>query len=335
MTVGEIAAWLGATAEGDANVSVVAAAPLENASRDQISFASGPKAQKQAADSGAGCLIVALDFENASGRTVIRTKDPRGAFARLLVRLHPKLRPAAGIHPTAIIDPSAQLGEGVSVGPYVVIGAGTKIGARTVIEAHCVLGARVSIAEDSWLHARVTIYDGVEIGPRAELHSGVVLGGDGFGFAVEGDHFEKFPQVGRLVIGADFEAQANACVDRAALGLTRIGDGVKLDNMVHIGHNCTIGDHVVMAAQTGLGGGASIGHHAVLAGQVGIADNVKVETGAILGAKCGVPSSKIIRAGQTVWGIPARPIRDYLKDLANLSRLESLMERVSRLEEKK
>lgn len=312
MRVSEIAAFLGAEWTGAGDAEIARAAPLESASADEIAFVGNPKAARNAATSGAGCLLVSLDFP-ASERTVIRAADPRAAFARVIALLHPDRHSPRGVHPTAIVDPSAELAEDVAVGPYSTIGANVRIGPGSV------------------LHSHVTIYHDVTIGARAILHAGVVIGADGFGFAAANGRYEKFPQVGRVEIGDDFEAGANATIDRAALGVTRIGHGVKLDNMVHVGHNVTIGDHVVIAAQTGISGGAVIEDWAVVAGQVGIADKVRIESRAVLGAKCGVPSSKVIRAGETVWGIPARPIKDYLEQLAHLSRLGELRREVAEL----
>jgi UDP-3-O-[3-hydroxymyristoyl] glucosamine N-acyltransferase len=192
----------------------------------------------------------------------------------------------------------------------------------------------VRIGPGSLLHARVTIYDNVTIGARAILHSGSVIGADGFGFALAGDHYEKFPQVGRVEIGDDVEVGANACVDRAALGVTLIGDGVKLDNMVHIGHNCRIGKHVVIAAQTGLSGGVVVEDYAVIGGQVGIGDKARIQTKAVLGSGSGVLTSKIVRSGQTVWGTPARPLKEYLQQLAVLSKLPELRADVAELKKR-
>jgi UDP-3-O-[3-hydroxymyristoyl] glucosamine N-acyltransferase len=180
----------------------------------------------------------------------------------------------------------------------------------------------------------VTIYENVRIGDRAVLHSGCVLGADGFGFAFTGDHYEKFPQIGRVEIGNDVEIGANACVDRAALGATSIGDGTKLDNMVHVGHNCRIGRHVVVAAQTGFSGGVVIEDYAVIGGQVGIGDKARIESGAVLGSGCGILTSKIVRKGQVVWGTPARPLKEHLEQLANLARLPELRRQVQELRDR-
>jgi UDP-3-O-[3-hydroxymyristoyl] glucosamine N-acyltransferase len=194
-----------------------------------------------------------------------------------------------------------------------------------------VVGDDVTIGAHSVLNANVTIYHDVEIGDRAVLHSGSVIGADGFGFVLQDGRYEKFPQVGRVVVGNDVEIGANACVDRAALGVTFIGDGTKLDNMVHVGHNCRIGAHVVIAAQTGLSGGVVIEDYAVIGGQVGIGDKARIEAHAVLGSGSGVLTSKIVRAGQPLWGTPARPLKQYLVTLASMNRLPELREELAEL----
>jgi UDP-3-O-[3-hydroxymyristoyl] glucosamine N-acyltransferase len=224
-----------------------------------------------------------------------------------------------------------QLGAECEVGPYASIGDLARIGARVRIGAGCAIGRRVSIGDNSVLAANVSIYDDVRIGARALLHSGCVLGADGFGFALAGDHYEKFPQIGSVELGDDVEIGANSCVDRAALGVTSIGSGTKLDNMVHVAHNCRIGRHVVVAAQTGLSGGVVVEDYAVVGGQVGIGDKARIESRAVLGSGSGVLTSKIVRAGQVVWGTPARPLREHLEQLANLARLPELRKQLAEL----
>lgn len=341
MRVRELAEWLAATFEGDGEKELTGVASLESAGGTDLSFVASRKAAQQAQLSAAGCLIVPPDFPNAGGRTVIRTPEPRTAFARAVSRFHPPAPLEPGIHPSAVVHPTAELAAEVEVGPYAVIGEGSRIGARCRIGAGCRIGKRVSVGEDSVLSAGVTLYDDVEIGRRVILHSGCVIGADGFGFVMVGDHYEKFPQVGRVVIEDDVEIGANSCVDRAALGVTWIGRGTKLDNLVHVAHNCRIGRHVVVAAQTGFSGGVVVEDYAVIGGQVGIGDKARIETRAVLGSGCGVLSSKIIRRGQVVWGTPARPLKEYLEQLANLGRIgelkrrvAELIERVSRLEER-
>ncbi|MFN0170774.1 MAG: UDP-3-O-(3-hydroxymyristoyl)glucosamine N-acyltransferase [Bryobacteraceae bacterium] len=331
MHVRELAERLGLDFEGDGELELRGVAPLETAGREELSFAGGSKAAGQAKLSSAGCLLVAVEFENQPPRTVIRTKNVRAAFARAVALFHPRPALTPGIDPTAVIAHDAVIAAGASIGPHVAIESGARIGARVRIDSGCTIGRNVTVGDDSQLFPRVTIYDNVRIGARAILHSGCVLGADGFGFALEKDHYEKFPQVGRLEIGADVEIGANSCIDRAALGVTSIGDGTKLDNLVHIGHNCRIGRHVLIAAQTGLAGGVTVDDYAVIGGQVGIGDKAHIESGAVLGSGCGILTSKIVRKGQVVWGTPARPLKEYLEQLANLSKVAELRKQVAEL----
>ncbi|HYM10406.1 MAG TPA: UDP-3-O-(3-hydroxymyristoyl)glucosamine N-acyltransferase [Bryobacterales bacterium] len=330
MKVGEIARLLGAAAEGDASVEISGVQSLGEAGPADISFAEGRAAEKRAQRTRAGCLLVSTDFDNSSGRTVIRVSKPRNAFARIVAQFHPPRAAPAGADPSARVARSARLGEGVSVGALAVIGENAAIGARTIVGPGSVIGEGVSIGADGLLHAGVTLYAGVRIGERAVLHSGCVIGADGFGFVLENGRYTKFPQVGTVEIGDDVEIGANSCVDRGALGATRIGDGAKLDNLVHIGHNCRIGRHVVIAAQTGLSGGVEVGDYAVIGGQVGIGDKARIESRAVLGSGCGVLTSKIVRAGAPVWGTPARPLKQYLERLALFDRLPQMIEKLEK-----
>jgi len=334
MKASEIAHWLGLPFEGDGEREISSAAPLDAAGPADISFVLPKKARREeAAASRAGCLIVPADFDNTGSATVIRASDPRAAFARVVARLHPPTRPTPGIHPTAQVAASAKLGADVSIGAFAVVCDGVEIGARAAIGAHCAVGAGAHIGADSTLHARVTLYQNTVVGERCILHSGVVLGADGFGFNRTAQGYEKFPQIGRVVLGDDVELGANCTVDRAALGETTIGDGTKFDNMVHVGHNCTIGRHVLIVAQTGVAGGSVIEDWCVIGGQVGIGDNVRIKSGAILGSKSGVLTGKILPGGgQTYWGVPARPLKEYLEILALQSRLPELKEAIEHLQ---
>ena len=325
MKVSEIASWLGLPAEGDGGLNILQAAPLDTAGPADIAFVLPRKARREAAASHAGCLIVPADFDNAAVRTIIRAGDPRAAFARVVARLHPPARPQPGVHPSALVAATATIGQDVSIGPFAVVSEEASIGDRTAIGAHCFIGAAARIGADSTLHARVTVYPLTAVGARAILHSGVVLGADGFGFNRTPQGYEKFPQIGRVVLGDDVELGANCTVDRAALGATEIGDGTKFDDMVHIGHNCRIGRHVLIVAQTGVGGGSVIEDWCVIGGQVGIGDNVRIKSGAILGSKSGVLPGKILPGGgQTYWGVPARPLKQYLEVLALQGRLPEM-----------
>src|SRR5262249_27818175 len=239
---------------------------------------------------------------------------------------------AVGIHPTAIVAPLARLAPGVGVGPYAVIGEDAHIGEGTQIGAHCVIGAGAWIGENCRLHPRVTLYRGVRIGNRVEVHAGSVIGSDGFGYAFGEGRYWKCPQVGIVEIGDDVEIGANATIDRGSLDDTRIAEGVKLDNLVHVGHNVQIGVHSVIAAQTGISGSSTLGHHVVCGGQVGIADHCELQDGAIAGAQAGIPTGKTIRAGQTVWGTPAREIGKFKEAYVWWARLPELARRIAALE---
>jgi UDP-3-O-[3-hydroxymyristoyl] glucosamine N-acyltransferase len=299
--VQQLSALLAARFEGDGELEIERVAPLETAGPREIAFVSSLKFADLARNGKASCLIVPTGYA-IPGRTCILAPDPRAAIAQAIRWLHPR-SVKAGIHETAVISPSAHVDSGASIGPY------------------CVIGDRCRIGEECVLHANVTLYPDVQLGDRVTLHAGVVLGADGFGYVWKEDHYENFPQIGRVIIGNDVEIGAHSCVDRAALGVTEIGDGTKIDNMVHVGHNCKVGRHVVIAAQTGLAGGCEIGDRAITGGQVGFGDKVRVEPGAIIGSGAGILTGKIVRAGEPVWGTPARPLKQYLKQLAILARL--------------
>ena len=331
MRVRELAEWLGATFEGDGEKDLTGVAGLENAGAGEVAFVGNRKAAAQAQSSAAGCLLVPAEWPSPSYRTVIRVAEPRTAFARVMSRFHPTVELKPGIHATAVLGSQVELGALVYIGPHATIGDGSRIGVAASIGAGCSVGKRVVLGEGCVLHPNVTVYDNVDIGRGTILHSGCVIGADGFGYVMEHDRWHKFPQVGRVEIGDFVEIGANSCVDRAALGVTSIGEGAKLDNMVHVGHNCRIGRHVVVAAQTGFSGGVVVEDHAVIGGQVGIGDKARVKSRAVLGSGCGVLSAKVIRAGETVWGTPARPLKRHLETLANLARLPELRREVAEL----
>ena len=276
MRVRELAEWLGATFEGDGEKELTGVAPLETAGGSDLAFVGSRKAWEQAGNSAAGCLLVPADWPSPSYRTVVRVPNPRTAFARAMSRFYPTAELKPGVHPTAVVGKEVEMGAMEYVGPHAVIGEGCRIGLASSIGAGCVVGKRVALGEGCVLHPNVTVYDNVDIGRGTILHSGVVIGADGFGYVMEHDRWHKFPQVGRVEVGDFVEIGANSCVDRAALGVTSIGEGTKLDNMVHVGHNCRIGRHVVVAAQTGFSGGVVVEDYAVIGGQVGIGDKARI-----------------------------------------------------------
>ena len=317
----ELAAALGLKLSGDSNVIITGASALDQAGPHDLAFAGTTKFFAAAQSSAAGCLIVPPDFPASAGRALLQSPQPRAHFAQALALLCPQRPNVPGIHPTAVIAPDAAIDPSAEIGPYVVIGAGSAVGAGTRIGEACSIAESVFIGPGCRLHPRVTVYHRVRIGARCLIHSGTVIGADGFGFEMAGGAWQKVPQVGTVQIGDDVELGANCCIDRATLGATVIGEGAKLDNMVHIAHNCQIGRHVVIAAQTGLAGGVTVGDYAVMGGQVGVGDKARIESKAIVGSGAGILTAKIVRAGEPVWGTPARPLRQYLAQLAVLSRM--------------
>ncbi len=313
--------------QGDANRRIASASMLEEAGPHDLAFIGSPKFFAAGTASKAGCLIALAEYPVASGQTVIVSSQPRAHFAEALALLYPAQKIRPGIHPSAVVDPSASVAPDTEIGACVVIGSAARVGARTRIGCGCQIGASVSIGEDCLFHPRVSIYERVSIGARCIFHSGAVIGADGFGFEMSGGAYRKVPQVGTVNIGNDVEIGANTCIDRATLGTTVIGNGAKLDNMVHIAHNCKIGSHVVIAAQTGFAGGVVVGDYAIVGGQVGVGDKARIESKAIVGSGAGILTSKIVRAGEPVWGTPARPLRQYLGQLATLARLSKKREK--------
>ncbi|MBV8569648.1 MAG: UDP-3-O-(3-hydroxymyristoyl)glucosamine N-acyltransferase [Acidobacteriaceae bacterium] len=331
LTAAQIADLCTGSVEGDAAKIITGANSLEDASSDDLSFVTGKKAHAKAHKSRAGCLIVDASFDREGASTLIRVSDPRGAFAKAVGALFPRQTRSGVIHPTALIASTASIAPGCSVGPYCVIGEGAVIESGCLLADGCSIGAYVRLGPDCTLHARVTIYERVTVGSRVILHSGCVIGADGFGFAPSGEGYEKFPQIGTVQIGDDVEIGANCCIDRAALGVTSIGDGTKLDNLIHVGHNCRIGKHVLVAAQTGFSGSVTVGDFAMIGGQAGIGEKASIEARAVVGGKAGILTSQRVRAGEPVWGIPARPLRQHLKGLAHVAKLQELRDGVREL----
>lgn len=310
---------------GDGTVQLTGISAIRAASQGDLVFVTDERKLPEALASGASAIITGEFGRNhAATKPLLVHPHPRFAIARAAQLLRVGLKRKVGVHPSAIVHTSASLGIDVSIDERVIIRGDASIGAGTWIGAGTVLGENVSIGENCELYPNVTVYPGVQLGNRVIVHSGTVLGSDGFGYVRDegSGRYEKFPQLGRLIVEDDVEIGANSAVDRGALEVTRIGRGTKIDNLVHVGHNVQVGEDVVIAAQTGLSGSAAVENNVVIGGQVGIADHVRIEAGAILGAQSGIPSKKVIRGkGVVFWGTPARPIREYLKQLAVLARL--------------
>jgi UDP-3-O-[3-hydroxymyristoyl] glucosamine N-acyltransferase len=332
-TARELADAIDAMLEGDGALEVTGvAAPERAASRDLI-YVDSAKHAERAATSAALCVIAGEGL-GLAGKTVLRAAHPKLAFARAAVLLLDRAPISSGIHPTAVVAPLARVAGNASIGPYAVIGEDAHVGAGTQIGAHCVIGAGCWIGEHCRIHPRVTLYHHVRIGHRVEIHSGAVIGADGFGYAYgEGKHW-KFPQAGIVEIGDDVEIGANTTIDRGSLDDTRIAEGVKLDNLVHIGHNCQIGAHSVVAAQVGFSGSCTVGKNVVIGGQAGFGERCDLEDGAVIGGQSGVLGGKTIRSGQTVWGTPARSLERFKEQYAFYGRLPELAGRIKILEAK-
>lgn len=323
-TLRHIAEFVKARVVGDGTVEVTGLASIRSAGSGDLIFVGDEKHLESALQSKAAAVIAGDFATGPKSKPLLIADHPRLAFARagrLLARPQPYV---SGIHPTAVVHASAKVGDGALVEAHAVIKEEVIIGARSRIGAGTCLEAKVTIGEDCTLAAHVTLYSGTTLGDRVVVHAGAVLGSDGFGYVhdPQSNGYEKFPQIGTLVIEDDVEIGANSTIDRGALDATRIRRGTKIDNLVHIGHNCEVGEDVVIAALTGLSGSVVVEDDVVMGGQVGIGDHARIESGAILGAQAGIPTSKVIRGkGIVFWGTPARPIREYLKELALLAKL--------------
>jgi len=330
-TAKDLADAIGAIVEGDGSVEVMGVAAPERASSSDLIFVDSAKHTARAETSAAKCVVLPAEL-NVAGKTVLRAGNAKVAFAKAAALLREPTIIANGVHPTAVIAPLAKIAASASVGPYAVIGEDAHIGEHTQIGAHCVVGAGSWIGDNCRIHARVTLYANTRIGNRVEIHAGVVVGADGFGYAFgEGRHW-KFPQAGIVEIADEVEIGANTTIDRGSLDDTRIAEGVKIDNLVHVGHNVQIGAHTVIAAQTGISGSSTLGHHVIVAGQVGIADHCTLEDNSIAGAQAGIPTGKTIRSGQVVWGTPARPLDKFKEQYVWFARLPELGARIKKLE---
>jgi len=325
----QIADAIGARLVGDGKVEVSGVASIASASHHDLVFVDDEKHFSAALSSTAGAVIAGEFAASSSSadRPLLISSHPKLAFARAARLLSDSADAHAkpsGVHPSAVVHSSAVLETGVRVEAHAVISEGTRIGEKTRIGAGAVIGATVNIGADCEIYPHVTIYPGTTIGNRVIVHAGAVLGSDGFGYVRDrqSGHYEKFPQVGKLIIEDDVEIGANTTIDRGALDETRIQRGAKIDNLVHIGHNCQIGEDVVIAAQTGLSGSIVIERGAVLGGQVGIGEHARIGEGVMLGGQGGVLPNKILRGkGVAFWGTPAQPLRQYLKQLAMLAKL--------------
>jgi UDP-3-O-[3-hydroxymyristoyl] glucosamine N-acyltransferase len=332
-TADALAEFLACTLEGDGTVQLSGVAAPDSATATDLIYVEKARHLALAAASQARCVVIAAGLV-VDGKTLLRAASPKLAFAKAAAWLVPPAPIATGIHPTAVISPTAQVGRGVAIAPYAVIEENVKVGEGTEIGAFCFLGRDSQVGAHCRLYPRVTLYAGAWLGDGVIVHAGAVIGSDGFGYVADAGVRWKFPQVGQVRIGNDVEVGANTTIDRGSLDRTEISAGVKIDNLVHVAHNVQIGENTVIAAQTGISGSAVIGRDVVLAGQVGLGDHCVIEDAAVVGAQAGVPTGKTIRSGQIVWGTPARPLHKFKEQFAWSARLPELAERIGKLEKK-
>jgi UDP-3-O-[3-hydroxymyristoyl] glucosamine N-acyltransferase len=325
----ELAERLGCELRGDGEVEIDGVAPIERAGPRDLTFLANPRYAPHLATTRAAAVILAPGHE--ASLPCLVSDNPYLAFARAVELLRPATRPAPGVHPSAQVDPTAVLGPDVHVAALGVVGRGARIGARSVLHPHVVLYEGVEVGEDCVLHSGVQVRERCRLGNRVIVQNGAVIGGDGFGFARDGEgRHHKFPQVGIVVVEDDVEIGALTAVDRAALGETRIGRGTKLDNLVQVGHSVAIGEDSVLAGQVGVAGSTRIGSRVTLAGQVGVAGHLTIGDGVIATAQTGIPGS--VEKGLVVSGYPAIENRAWLKSSAVFARLPELQKRLRELE---
>lgn len=329
MKTSEIAQLVGGELRGDGSIEITSCADVRLAGAGQIAFMEGKEMPDEIR---ASCLLLSPEAPRSEA-TTITVARPKLAFAKIAAVLHPPKIRNPQIHPTAVISPSAKLGFNVFVGAFVCIGDHSQIGDGTQLRAGSKIGGNVSIGNSCVLHPNVFVEDNTLVGDRVVLHSGVVIGADGFGYVRDDDgDYVKFPQIGRVVIENDVEIGANTCIDRGALGETRIGAGTKIDNLVQVGHNVNIGKRCVIAAQTGISGSVVIEDDCIIGGQVGFGDHVRVQSGAVIGSQAGILPGKIVRPG-VWWGTPIQPLDEYKRQNAHVKGLERLKAEVKRLKE--
>jgi len=329
MLLSRLVELLGGVLRG-ADLEISGASTLDEASAHDITFLANPKYLGQVKDTRAGAVIVqdALDL----GVSQIVTENPYLYFARVLHILYPEKVHQRGVSKLASVHPEAQVHESACIYPHVYVGAKARISENCILYPGCFVGDDAAVGEHTILYPNVAVYDGCRIGRHCILHSGVVVGSDGFGFAWDGERHFKVPQKGIVIIGDHVEIGSNCTIDRAALTSTRIGTGVKMDNLVQVGHNVVVGDHSILVAQTGISGSARIGSGVVLAGQCGVAGHISIGDGVTAAARTGIASD--IPAGKVISGFPAMDHRHWLRVQNIYKDLPGLLKRVRELERK-
>jgi UDP-3-O-[3-hydroxymyristoyl] glucosamine N-acyltransferase len=326
MKLAELARHLGTTCHGDSDQEISGVEGIEKAGAGHLTFVANPKYTPYARTTQASAVLVTEDFEPIAAAT-LRTANPYLAFARAVELFHPAPVYPPGVHPTAVIDPSATIGEGVHLGAYVVVGAGCVIGPGSVLLPHVVLYPKALLGSGCLIHAHAVVREGCRLGDGVVLQNGAVVGSDGFGFAKEDNGaWHKIPQSGAVLLGDQVEVQANSCIDRASIGQTEIADGVKIDNLVQVGHGSRVGSHTLLCAQVGLAGSSGVGKNVVLAGQVGVVGHSFIGDGVVVTAQSGVPGD--VAPGSVISGSPAFEHRAWMRSIAAFRRLPEIAKQV-------
>jgi UDP-3-O-[3-hydroxymyristoyl] glucosamine N-acyltransferase len=333
MKLSQLSHALGTQIEnGSPDTEIQGVAGIEQAGPGQLTFVSNPKYAAAAKTTKASAVIVAEDFP-AITTAMLRSNNPYLAWAKALAIFHQPPQYAPGIHPTAVVHRTAKIGKNAHLSPYVVVDEGVEIGDNAVLLAHVVIYRGAKIGSNFFAHAHAMVREFCELGDNVLLQNGAIIGSDGFGFAKDDvGHWHKIVQPGKVAIENDVEVQANACIDRASVGETRIARGAKIDNMVHIGHSCTIGEDTLLCAQVGLAGTTNVGKNVILAGQVGVAGHCTVGDGVIAIAQSGIPHD--VAAGKMISGAPAIDFKLWLKCSAIYPRLPEIAKAVRKLSER-
>jgi UDP-3-O-[3-hydroxymyristoyl] glucosamine N-acyltransferase len=322
MKLGELAVQLECQLQGPPDLEITGVAGMDEANGGEITFLSNPKYLPKLQTTRAGAIIVGADVDT-QGRPALRSADPYMSFARAIEVFHPPQKPPAGIHPTAVIAPGVHLGRNASIGPYVVIEAGAEIGDDCVLKSFVMIYPGVKIGHRFFAHSHAVVRENVHIGNDVVLQNGVVIGGDGFGFVPRPDGtFYKIVQAGNVVIEDNVEVQSNSCIDRAAVGETRLRRGVKVDNLVQVAHGCDIGDNSLLCSQVGIAGSATLGRNVILTGQVGVAGHLTIGDHVIATPQTGIPND--VRPRTTISGSPAVDHEVWLKASAAYRRLPEM-----------
>lgn len=334
MTAAQLAQLISGTLlAGNDEVEVTGVAALEDAGPADVTFFGNAKYLPALRASQAGVAIVPTGFAEAipGVLALVAVDNPSLAFATVVGTIQPPMPPPpVGIHPTAVIASDAVIGADVTIQAFVVIESGAQIGRGAILGAGSYIGRQSKVGEATLLHPNVTVRERVHIGPRCVIHSGAVLGSDGFGFETVNGRHVKIPQVGGVEVGADVEIGAGVTIDRARFGMTRIGEGTKIDNLVQIAHNVVIGPHCLIVAQVGISGSTRLGHHVVLGGQAGLSGHIHIGDGAMVGAQSGI--SKNVPAGEKMFGSPAQTLREEHESMARVRRLPKWFDRIKALE---